>query len=74
MDVVTNGESLKESDDFISESISAIKKVKLRGSLKERLTLSFIIKSTNLKILDPIGQGSVITPLNVMNSCSNQMK
>ena len=54
MDVILNGASLKDS---ISVSTSAVKSVKLRGSLKEKLTLSFTIKSTNLKIMDPIGQG-----------------
>lgn len=55
MVVITNG--AREIEDSISLSTSAMKTVALRGSLKEKLTLSFIIKSTNLKILDTIGQG-----------------
>ena len=57
MIVITNG--TRQRKDSNSESISAMKTVALRGSLKEKLTLSFIIKSTNLKILNPIGQGCI---------------
>ena len=53
--VITNGARQREDSNL--ESISAMKTVALRGSLKEKLTHSFIIKSTNLKILNPIGQG-----------------
>ena len=63
MVVITNG--AREIEDSISLSTSAMKTVALRGSLKEKLTLSFIIKSTNLKILDTIGQG---WPFNAMNN------
>ena len=57
--MITNGHGAiaRENEDSVSVSTSAMKKVELRGSLKEKLTLSFIIKSTNLRILDPIGQG-----------------
>ena len=51
MDVITRG--IREND----QSIGTMKGVEIRGSLKEKLAQSFIIKSTNLKILDPIGQG-----------------
>ena len=57
MIVITNG--TRQREDSNSESINAMKTVALRGSLKEKLTLSFIIKSTNLKILNPIGQGCI---------------
>ena len=59
MDMVTNGTREKENPISGSDSISATKTVARRGSLKEKLTLSFIIKSTNLKILYPIGQGCI---------------
>ena len=55
----TNGTREEENPISGSDSISAMKTVALRGSLKEKLTLSFIIKSTNLKILNPIGQGCI---------------
>ena len=39
------------------ENEDSINSVKLSGTLKENLPTSLIIKSANLRLLDPIGQG-----------------
>ena len=51
------GTTSRENED--STGTAAIKHnvVELRGSMKEKFPPSFIIKSANLRLLDPIGQG-----------------
>ena len=45
------------SNSQVRENEDSINIVKLRGSIKEKVSTSLIIKSANLQLLDPIGQG-----------------
>ena len=45
------------SNSQVRENEDSINIVKLRGSIKEKISTSLIIKSANLRLLDPIGQG-----------------
>ena len=38
-------------------------KVMMRGSMKEKLPPALIINSTNLRVMDPIGQGILVAIL-----------
>lgn len=63
MDVVSFDRNGARGDNHQEDSISpdAMQHVVTRGSLEEKFPSPLIIKSTNLRILDPIGQGSSIT-------------
>jgi hypothetical protein len=61
MNVIHDNNIIAEENKDLESSTAPERYMVVRGSLKSKLQPALIIKSRNLRVLDPIGQGITVT-------------